>query len=135
MACLLIPVVVAFLAWANFATVRMFQARAAGPGWWAMVSLLWAGGVALGIWGGFFFEYQPSSRLRVIGAPVPGAFFHLEGPPGEEQWVDFITPEPLLFAGSNVLLMPLLLASPIGLVFRLWAGSARHAEGRGSARR
>jgi hypothetical protein len=61
-------------------------------------------------------------RLRVFGAPVPAAFFHLEGPPGEEQWVDFITPAPLLFAASNVPLLGLLVACPVGLVFwvRCW---------------
>ena len=26
------------------------------------------------------------------GVMIPAAFFHWEGPPGEEQWIDFITP-------------------------------------------
>lgn len=69
------------------------------------------------MWSGFFFEYQPSPKLRVFGAPVPGAFLHLEGRPGEEQWVDFITPAPMLFAGSNIVILALLAGLPVGLVF------------------
>ncbi len=117
MGCLLIPVLVGLLALANVVTVRLFRRREAGVGWWIALSLAWLAGAALGVWGGFFLEYQPSPRLRVFGAPVPAAFFHWEGPPGEEQWVDFITPVLLLFAGSNVPIMALLVACLIGLVF------------------
>jgi len=116
---LIILAIIALLGWANIATIRRFRSRAAGWGWWAAVLMLWTAGIVIGIWGGFFFEYQSSPTLRVIGAPVPVGFFHLEGPPGNQQWIDFITPAPLLFASANVVLMPLLLASPAGLVFWL----------------
>jgi hypothetical protein len=56
--------------------------------------------------------------FMIFGAPIPAAFFHWEGPPGKEQWVDFITPAPLLFAGSNVVILALLAAIPVGLAFR-----------------
>jgi hypothetical protein len=126
MGCLLIPVLVGLLTLGNVVTVRLFRRREAGVGWWVALATTWFAGTALGVWGGFFFEYQPSPRLRVFGAPVPAAFFHWEGPPGEEQRVDFITPAPLLFAGTNVPIMGLLVACPIGLVF--WVCSWRVRE-------
>jgi hypothetical protein len=122
-----IPAVVALLAYADLLIMRMFQRRQAGRVWWTALAVAWLAGAALGTWAGFFFEYQPSPRLRVFGAPVPATFFHWEGPPGEERWVDFVTPAPLLFAGSNVVILALLAACPIGLVF--WLGE-RLARGR-----
>lgn len=115
---LLILLVVALLAYVNVVTVRSLRRRRAGPSWWAVLVSAWASGAALGVWGGFFFEYQPLPDLRVVGAPIPAAFFHWEGPPGEEQWVDFITPAPLLFASSNVVIIALLAACPVGLASR-----------------
>jgi hypothetical protein len=47
---------------------------------------------------------------------VPAAFFHLEGPPGDEQWVDFITPAPELFALANVPLLALAAGCLVGMV-------------------
>jgi hypothetical protein len=123
MGCLFIPVVIALLTAADILIVRRFQRRHAAMGWWIALSIAWGTGTALGIWGGFFFEYQLSPRLRVFGAPVPAAFFHWEGPPGQEDWVDFITPAPLLFAASNVPILALLAACPIGLAF--WVRSRR----------
>src|SRR5690349_8162976 len=96
---LLILCVVALLAFGNAMAVRSFLARRAGAPWWVAMAAAWAAGGALGVWSGFFFEYRPVPKLRVAGAPIPAAFFHWEGPPGQEQWVDFITPAPLLFAG------------------------------------
>ncbi|HXG12143.1 MAG TPA: hypothetical protein VNK04_20480 [Gemmataceae bacterium] len=125
MGCLLIPAVIVLLAWANGVIVRLFQRRHAGPAWWTILSIAWLSGAVVGVWGGFFFEYQPSPRLRVLGAPVPAAFLRWEGPPGEERWIDFITPDPLLFAGSNAVILALLAACPVGAVFWLWGWQAR----------
>jgi hypothetical protein len=130
MACLLIPVVLALLAAGNVAIVRLFRLRQAGPGWWTALAVAWLFGAALGTWGGFFFEYWASPRLRVVGAPVPAAVWHLEGRPGDEQWVDFVTPAPLLFAGSNVPILALLAGWPIGLVFWPWRCVRMRARGR-----
>jgi hypothetical protein len=80
---------------------------------------VWLAGAAKGVWSSLFFEYQPTARLRVFGAPVPVAFFHWEGPPGEEQWVDFVHSAPLVFVGSNVVILALLAACPAGLAFWL----------------
>jgi hypothetical protein len=73
-------------------------------------------GAALGLWASFRFEYQPSPRLRILGAPMPLAFFHWEGPPGQEDWCDYVTHTPLLTIGSNVLILALLAACPLGMV-------------------
>ena len=125
MGCLFIPAVIALLAFANFAFVRMFHRRRASAGWWVFLSAAWLVGAALGVWAGFFFEYQASPTLRVSGAPVPAAFFHWEGPPGEEGWVDFITPDPLLFASSNVVILALLAGFPVGLAFWVFQRKTR----------
>ncbi|SIN76400.1 hypothetical protein SAMN05444166_0709 [Singulisphaera sp. GP187] len=60
--------------------------------------------------GGFFFEYRALPQLRGIDTPIPSVFFHWEGLPGEEGWVDLVTPAPLLFAGLNVAILGLLAA-------------------------
>ena len=114
---LLIFAAVALLAYFNVAIIRLFRRRRAGPYWWSLLIVAWAIGMGLGVKGGFFLEYRPLPQLRVFGAPIPAAFFHLEGPHGDEQWVDFITPAPLLFAGSNIVIVGLLGACPVGLVF------------------
>src|SRR4051794_14848749 len=116
---LLIFSVVALLAYGNAVAVRSLLARRAGAPWWGVMAAAWVAGAVLGVWSGFYFEYRPEPKLRIFGAPIPAAFFHLEGPPGQEQWVDFITPAPLLFAGSNVVILALLAACPVGLVFWL----------------
>lgn len=89
----------------------------------------------MGIWFGFFFEYQPSPQLRVMGCPVPVACFALEkSAAGEEHWADFVAPEPLplFFAASNVLLLIFVSVYPVWLANTLWRfvrnrGAAEHA--------
>ena len=129
MGCLLLPLLLVLPALADAAIVRMLRQRQVGAGWWAALSAAWLAGAALGVWSGFFFEYRPSVRLRVLGAPVPAAFLHWEGPPGEEQWVDFITPAPLLFAASNVVILAFLAGCPVGLVY--WLAGLRGRPQRG----
>ena len=85
----------------------------------AVRAIAWLVGAGIGARGGFFFEDRPTPVLRVFGAPVPAALPHWEGPPGEEQWVDFITPAPLLFAASNIAILALLAGLPVGLMFLL----------------
>ena len=114
----LIPLTILILACLDAAIIQMFRYRRAKVTWWIALSCAWSIGAAIGFWSGFFFEYQPSPHLRVCGFPVPGAFFHWEGPPGEEDWVDYITPAPLTFAGSNILIVSLATALPVGLLFR-----------------
>src|SRR5438105_5969094 len=113
----LFVVIVWLLAWANLATVQMLARRHAKARWWISLALAWAIGAAIGVWSGFFFEYQACPTLRVFGFPVPAGFFHWEGPPGQEQWIDYITPAPMLFAGSNIFIAGTLAACPVGLAF------------------
>jgi hypothetical protein len=117
--------VTVLIAFADAGIVRLFRRRRAGPGWWCALAVAWLVGAGLGAWGGFFFEYRPTPVLRIFGAPVPGAFLSWEGPQGEEQWVDFITPAPLLFAGSNIVILALLAGLTVGLLFATAAAVRR----------
>jgi hypothetical protein len=114
------PVVIAMLAYANRAIVRQFLGRRAGTGWWLILILAWVVGASVGVWSTFSFEYYLSPKTRVLGAPMPIGFFHLEGPPGEEQWADYISMNMLLVAGANVIAVALLAPCPVGLAFWLW---------------
>jgi hypothetical protein len=119
MGCLFLLPIVGLLVWANITIVQMFTRRQTKARWWIGLAVAWAVGAGIGVWSGFFFEYQILPTLRVAGFPVPAAFFHYEGPPGQEQWIDFITPAPILFAGSNILIVGMLAACPVGLAFWL----------------
>ena len=129
MGVVLIVSVVALLAYGNVAAVRSFLTRRAGSTWWGVLAAAWSAGAALGVWSGFYFEYRPEPTLRVFGAPIPAAFLHWEGTPGQEQWVDFITQAPLLFAGSNIVILALLFACLVGLAFRLHRRMLTKPEG------
>jgi hypothetical protein len=102
---ILVYITIVLLLWANVAAVVSFRRRRASGRWWTAMWFAWILGGAIGVYGGFFFEYQPTETLRVFGAPVPAVFLHLEGPPDNQQWVDYITPAPLLFAGSNIIIL------------------------------
>jgi len=125
MGCWLIPAIIGLLAYSNIIIVRLFNPRLTGPRWWVALVVAWLVGGALGVWSGFFFEYQVSPTLRVAGAPVPAAFFHWEGPPGEERWIDFITPAPVLFAGSNIVILAMLLPWWVATLFLICRGDLR----------
>jgi hypothetical protein len=130
MACCLIPIVIALLAYSNLLIVQLFNRRKAGKSWWNALALAWLAGAGLGVWSGFFFEYQPSPKLKFLGFPVPVVVFQLEGPPGDEDWVDF--PGSPLFALSDILIMALLVPWWIGTLFlgchRNVSGSANLIE-------
>lgn len=112
--------VAALLTIVNVLAVRSFIARQASVRWWRVMAAAWLVGAVLGVRSGFFFEYQPHPKMRVIGAPIPAVAFQWEGPPGKEQWVDYIMPVPLLFAGSNVVILALLAGCPVGSAFWLY---------------
>lgn len=75
-------------AWVVYRAVRLFRARSARRGWWALLAALFFTGASLGVWFAFFFEYQPSHRIRVVSFPLPIVFFVWE----EDRWTDFVTP-------------------------------------------
>lgn len=128
---IIIIAVLALLGWLSVSAVRSLLARGVGFPWWAILVSCVIVGFCLGVWFGFFFEYQPSPRLRVIGCPVPVVCFVLEtSADGKEQWTDFITPAPLLFAASNVLLWAFVSVYPAWLANTLWRFVGRRGVGR-----
>ncbi len=121
-------VVLALLGWLSVRAVRSLWARGVGPLWWAALVGCIVVGFALGVWFGFFFEYQPEAKIRVIGWPVPIVCFVLEkSADGEERWIDYVSPEPLLFGGSSVLLFSFVSIYPVWLANTL----CRLVRGRG----
>ncbi len=118
---IIIIVALALLGWLSVVAVRSLRVRGIGWPWWSALGICLAAGFALGVWFGFFFEYQPSPRLRILGCPVPVVAFALEkSADGEEHWTDFVTPAPLLFAASNVLLFSFVSIYPVWLANTLW---------------
>lgn len=114
----LIPAALFVLVLINRAIVQDFSRRCNSALWLALYTGWCVGGV-VGVWSGFFFSYLINPRVRVYGAPVPGAFHILEQHNGQEQWVDYITPSPVLFAGSNVLMLALVGGAIGGGIVRL----------------
>lgn len=95
-----------------FVTVRRLRRTRSGWVWWTGFTVLAASGLAAGNWLAFYSDYQVSPRMRFCSFPIPLAFLHLE----DGQWIDFITPPPVMYAGlvANVIaiiavcLLPLL---------------------------
>jgi hypothetical protein len=125
MECLLMPVVIAVLAYANRVIVRQLLRRQAGRGWWLVLFGAWVVGAAVGVWSTFSFEYRLSPNTRVLGAPMPMAAFHLEGPPGEEQWADYVNALLPLVICENGVTLALLASFPVSLTFWLWSRNAK----------
>ena len=105
---LLVITILILLGFANAWVAKLLLRCESGCNWWIALCMAWLAGAACGVWSGFFFEYRPSPQLRIQGVPVPVVAFHWEGPPGNEHWVDFVSPAALLFALSNVVLIALL---------------------------
>jgi hypothetical protein len=113
--------VLTLLGWLAFIAVCSLNRRGVGSGWWTALVGCVGSGFALGVWLGFFFEYQPEPKFRVIGCPVPVVCFVLEKDrDGEEHWVDYVTPVPLFFATSNVVLLSIVSIYPVWLANTLW---------------
>ena len=126
MAILLIPLGIAALGWAAFAAHRSLQRRGASHGWFVAFFGLMAVGACVGIYFGFFFDYLAAPTVRVYSFPVPAAFHVLESyDDGTQRWVDFITPSPILFAGSNVVIFACTMVLPLWLasVFRRFSSA------------
>lgn len=82
--------------------------------WLIVFSVVLIVGAVAGCWLGFVFEYRVSSTLRVVGCPLPLAFFKWE----HDHWTDFITPAPLLNGVINVIVITLLALAPLNIIFR-----------------
>lgn len=117
MAILLIPFAIAAFGWAAFVAYGSLQRRSAPRGWFAAFFALMAVGDCIGVYFGFFFFYLAAPTVRVYSFPIPAAFHVLESyDDGTQQWVDFITPVPILFAGSNVIIFACAMVLPLWLV-------------------
>ena len=89
--------------------------RATWP-WFATFYSLLMIGLVVGGYFGFYFDYMVASKVRVISFPVPSMFYVLEShEDGTQRWVDFVTPMPLVFAGSNVIIFACVSVLPISL--------------------
>lgn len=84
---LIVITLLALSSWMLFVTFRRLRRRHASQVWWLAFWGLAMVGVALGYWLAFHFEYQVSSRMRLLSFPIPVVFFHFE----DGQWVDFPT--------------------------------------------
>ena len=84
-------------------------------------------GLAIGIWCGFYLEYQVSPTLRFFSFPIPVAVFHLEG----GQWVDFVTPMPIVLALLDVAFVTVFFPFPLSLkaVLRRRRATRRSLQG------
>jgi hypothetical protein len=84
--------------------------------WWIAFGLTAVVGMLVGAWFGFHFEYHLSPRVVVYSFPVPGAFHVLESnDDGIKQWVDFVTPAPMLSAVANSIFFPCMLVTLVWL--------------------
>jgi len=78
-------------------------------------------GCITGVWCTFFFEYQPSAGLRILGFPMPVMIFKLQN----GNWVDYVG-GPLMFV--NLIIVPALIAMPLSLALFIRRIRRRNAE-------
>ena len=121
---LLAIVLLGMSGWAFVALFRHLRRRKAGLGWWLVLVLFVACGVAVGVWCAFYWEYQLGERFRFGSFPIPVVVFHLE----EGDWVDFPLDPFLAWPVSitNVITVAALATLPFWLV----RGKKRHENNR-----
>ena len=117
MGILLVIVFLGLSSWALAALFRRLRRQRVSSRWWITFGVLFAGGVALGIWCAFV-EYRIGTRYRIGSFPIPTVFFHFEN----GDWVDFPVPEFQAWASflTNVISIATLPTLP------LWLASWRH---------
>jgi len=104
--------------WLSVGMVRSLRARRVGWAWWAAFFGCLVIGFVLGVWFGWCFKYQPEPTLRVIGFPLPSAFFVQKiDTDGVQRWEDY----PNVFdALLDVLLFSFVSVSFVWLANSLW---------------
>jgi hypothetical protein len=101
--------------WQTYATFCRLRRCQVSFSWWLAFGALVITGIALGIWLAFFFEYQPTARLRVLGFPLPLVVFAWE----EDQWIDFVSRSDVIIysvCGANVVATVALVLLPVFLL-------------------
>jgi ABC-type xylose transport system permease subunit len=118
----------------TLAAVQSLYERGVGSKWWAALLGCVIIGFVSGIWFGFCFEYQPSPRLRVAGFPIPAGFFALEGDvDGGDEWTDFPTPAPALFAALNIVPFTFLFVQTVWIANTICRRLAQRRTGQGTS--
>jgi hypothetical protein len=109
------------LGWLAFAACRSLHRRRVTLRWWLCLGMTAAIGIGLGVYFGFFFEYQPFPRMKLFSLPIPAAALVLETHgDGTEGWTDFVTPVPELVASANVLFFAFVSLYPVWLGNTCW---------------
>lgn len=117
MSYLTVTVVAGFAGWVVFVTGRVLWRHHFAAWWWVAFGLLALSGIALGVWAGTHFEYEPNPKTRILGFPVPLAVFILE----DGQWIDFVPPQAVQYGGMfadilfsiAVMLLPISIATQV----------------------
>jgi hypothetical protein len=128
MGVVVLPIVVPLLAWADLAAVAAMWKDRAGPVWRIVLIVLVVAGIAIGVWAGFWCDYQVSDDLRVVSFPVPAVIFHLE----EGQWIDYVSPALPFVVVFNLLAVALTFVLPLALAYYISRKWQRIASARGS---
>jgi len=111
-------VVAAAVAFGAFNSLRNRRVAAI---WWIAFGATAIFGTIVGAWFGFLFDYHLSPRVVVYSFPVPGAFHVLEVyDDGTKQWVNFVTPAPMLTAVANSIFFPCMLVTLVWLTNTFW---------------
>ena len=121
MGMLIVIISLALSSWIIISLFKRLRRQRVSKAWWIAFGILFAGGVALGIWCAFFCEYRVGAKYRWAGFPIPVVFFHLE----EGQWVDYQVPsfQAWLAAITNIITIIALIELP--LWFALWLGHTK----------
>lgn len=123
MAIPLIPIAVAVLAGLAFMAYRSLRRRNVSRGWYIAFFSTMSVGIMAGIYFGFLFRYYASEKLEIVSFPVPSVFLvHEEYQDGESRWVDFVTPAPIIFAGSNVPIFACIAVLPVWFINTIFVG-------------
>ncbi len=86
--------------------LQSLYARKLSAAGWMYATIIAVFGVILGVCLGFYFSYNPAPEVTLYSFPIPAGWKVLETyKDGSEQWVDFITPVPLMVAAANTCLI------------------------------
>lgn len=111
-------IVIVFFAlssWELSALIRRLR-RQGNTKQWVAFGVLAAGGLALGLWCGFYLEYHVGTQYRIGSFPIPTIFFHLEN----GQWIGFPVPSFQAWASAltNVISITAIATLPLYLMVR-----------------